>query len=162
MESIVVDHVLVAERDSHFLMAKPVPLSEEHMGHAAGGVCDNSVNIPEFVAASIDRIMAANLYVAARDDIGGAHRLEPWDRDTLDLLAGDGVILGLLDHLFFAVSLPSLGSYHECRHIGGLKRLETRHGAEELDLVRLGIDIYMVVVEGNQPTKPQPIIFLDR
>ena len=74
MESVVVDHVLVAERDGHFLVVKLVPFSEEHMGHVVIGVCNNSMDAPEFVAASMDGVMAAYLLVAGRDDIRGFGR----------------------------------------------------------------------------------------
>jgi hypothetical protein len=97
VETIVVDHVLVAERDSHFRVAKPVPLSEDHVGYVVAGVGDNAMDAPEFVAASMDVGKAANLHVAAADDNGSANRLEPRDRTTLDLLAGERVVLGLLD-----------------------------------------------------------------
>src|SRR5215469_8474765 len=159
VKTVVVDHVLVAERDRHFCVTKPVPLSEDHVGYLVAGAGEDALDTPEFVAASMDVVTTADLHVAARDDIGRVNWLEPRDRTALDLLAGNGVVL---DHLLAAVSLPSLGARHERRHIGGLQRLETRHGAEELDLVRLGVDAHVVVVDGNQPAKPLPASFLDR
>jgi hypothetical protein len=69
VESVVVDHVLVVERDSHFRVAKPVPLSEEHVGHVVAGIGDHAMDAPEFVAAGMDWVGAANPYVAAGDDV---------------------------------------------------------------------------------------------
>src|SRR5215471_18363626 len=109
------------------------------------------MDAPDFVAASMDGVTTANLHVAAGDDIGSVNWLEPRDRTTLDLLAGNGVVL---DHLLAAISFPGRGARHERRHIGGLQCLEMRHGAEELDLVRLRVDAHVVVVDGNQPAKP--------
>ena len=104
MESAVVDRVLVAERDSHFRVAKAVPLAEEHVGHVAAGVGDNAMDAPEFVAARMHGVTAANLHVATGDDIGRANWLEPRYRAALDLLARDGVVLGLLDHLLLRIA----------------------------------------------------------
>jgi hypothetical protein len=127
-------------------VAKPVQLSEEHVGYAVAGIGDNAMDAPELVAASMDGVTTANLHVAVGDDVGSANWLEPRDRTALDLLAGNGVVL---NHLLVSVSLPSLGASRERRHIGGLQRLETRHGAKEFDLVRLRVDVHVVVVHGN-------------
>jgi len=69
VETVVVDHVLVAERDSHFRVAKPVPLSEDHVGYVVAGVGDNAMDAPEFVAASMDGVTTANLHVAVGRDL---------------------------------------------------------------------------------------------
>ncbi len=45
MESVILYRVPVGERDSHFHMAKPMPLTQEHVGHVVVGVQARSVNL---------------------------------------------------------------------------------------------------------------------
>jgi hypothetical protein len=169
-----------ADRDSHVLAARHVPLLEEHMGYlAAARFHDQPLDLPNFAVDRTDDQSAVYLYRTGRHGVDGdlrrgfqssaSVRGNPGYAPTQVKCLRGFRFASFRGHPDFAPTqvkwllypwVPVPGGV-EVRHALGLmgwpERLELGQGAAKLDLP--GRSVYKV--NGNKPPRARPVLGVD-